>query len=59
MIISGGQSMIGGTSFIVLAHDPTMGITSLAGYAAFGALYYLIAAIRLSKNSASKTKTPL
>ncbi len=51
--------MIGGTSFIVLAHDPTMGITSLAGYAAFGALYYLIAAIRLSKNSASKTKTPL
>jgi len=49
MIISGGQSVIGGTSFIILAHDPTKGITSLVGYAAFGAFYYLLAAIRLSK----------
>lgn len=49
MIISGGQSMIGGTSFILLAHDPTKGITSLAGYAAFGAFYYLLAAYRLGK----------
>lgn len=49
MIISGGQSVIGGASFIVLAHAPTMGITSLAGYAAFGAFYYLLAAFRLSK----------
>lgn len=49
MIISGGQSIIGGTSFIVLAHDPTMGITSLAGYAAFGAFYYLLTAFRLGK----------
>jgi len=49
MIISGGQSMIGGTSFILLAHDPTKGVTSLAGYAAFGAFYYLLAAYRLSK----------
>ena len=49
MIISGGQSMIGGTSFILLAHDPTKGISSLAGYAAFGAFYYLLAAFRLSR----------
>lgn len=49
MIISGGQSILGGTSFILLAHDPTMGITSLAGYAAFGAFYYLLAAYRLGK----------
>ena len=49
MIISGGQSMIGGTSFILLAHDPGKGVTSLAGYAAFGAFYYLLAALRLSK----------
>ena len=49
MIISGGQSMIGGISFILLAHDPTKGITSLAGYALFGAFYYLLAAFRLSK----------
>jgi uncharacterized membrane protein HdeD (DUF308 family) len=49
MIISGGQSMVGGTSFILLAHDPTKGIASLAGYAAFGAFYFLLAAIRLSR----------
>jgi len=49
MIISGGQSVAGGVSFIALAHDPTMGITSLAGYAAFGAFYYLLSAFRLSK----------
>lgn len=56
MIISGGQSMIGGTSFILLAHDPTKGITSLAGYAAFGAFYYLLTAFRLSK-TINKTAT--
>lgn len=49
MIISGGQSMIGGSSFIILAHDPSKGITSLAGYAAFGAFYYLLTAFRLFK----------
>jgi uncharacterized membrane protein HdeD (DUF308 family) len=51
MIISGGQSILGGASFILLAHDPTKGITSLAGYAAFGAFYYLLAAFRLSKTA--------
>jgi uncharacterized membrane protein HdeD (DUF308 family) len=49
MIISGGQSVLAGTSFIILAHDPTRGIASLGGYAAFGAFYYLLAAFRLSK----------
>lgn len=55
MIISGGQSVIAGVSFIVLAHAPTMGITSLAGYAAFGAFYYLLAAFRLSKTVNMRT----
>jgi uncharacterized membrane protein HdeD (DUF308 family) len=49
MIISGGQSMLAGTVFIIMAHSPTMGIDSLAGYAVFGAFYFLITAIRLSK----------
>ena len=57
MIISGGQSILGGTSFILLAHDPTKGITSLAGYAAFGAFYYLLAAFRLSKTVKAVTAT--
>lgn len=50
MIISGGQSMIGGTSFILLANDQSKGITGLAGYVAFGAFYYLLAAFRLSSS---------
>jgi len=49
MIISGGQSVIGGTVNIILAHDPTRGIPSLATYVAFGAFYYLLAAFRLSR----------
>jgi hypothetical protein len=49
MIISGGQSTIAGISFILMAHDPAMGIVNLAGYSAFGAFYYLLAAISLSK----------
>jgi uncharacterized membrane protein HdeD (DUF308 family) len=49
MIISGGQSMLAGSVFIVMANSPTMGINSLAGYSAFGAFYFLLAAIRLSK----------
>jgi uncharacterized membrane protein HdeD (DUF308 family) len=49
MIISGGQSMLAGGSFIAMAHEPTSGITTLAGYAAFGAFYFLLSAVRLSK----------
>jgi uncharacterized membrane protein HdeD (DUF308 family) len=46
MIISGGQSIIAGVSFIILTDTP---ITNLAGYSAFGAFYYLLAGFRLSK----------
>lgn len=51
MIISGGQSMLAGVSFIAMAHSPNMGIVNLAGYSAFGAFYYLLAAIRLGKSA--------
>ena len=49
MIISGGQSMLAGVVFIAMAHAPNQGITTLAGYAAFGAFYFLLSAIRLGK----------
>ena len=49
MIISGAQSMVAGGAFIAMAHQPNQGITTLAGYAAFGAFYFLLAAFRLSK----------
>jgi uncharacterized membrane protein HdeD (DUF308 family) len=47
LIISGAQSTLGGVSFILLAHDPTTGLHNLAGYSAFGAFYFLLAAYRL------------
>lgn len=49
MIISGAQSMLAGGAFIAMVHQPNQGITTLAGYAAFGAVYFLITAFRLSK----------
>lgn len=51
MIISGAQSILAGGFFIAMAHDPKMGISALAGYALFGAFYFLLAAIRLSKGA--------
>jgi uncharacterized membrane protein HdeD (DUF308 family) len=49
MILSGGQSVLAGISFVVTAHDPTKGVMNLAGYSAFGAFYFLLAAFRLRK----------
>jgi len=49
MIVSGGQSMLAGAVFIATAHKPDQGIASLVGYAAFGAFYFILAAIRLDK----------
>ncbi len=48
IIISGGQSTIGGLSFIVLSNSP-LGLASLAGYSAFGAFYFILAAITITK----------
>ncbi|MCE6991524.1 hypothetical protein [Dyadobacter sp. CY323] len=49
MIISGGQSMLAGVSIYLQAHTPGTGVNTLAGYAAFGAFYFLLAAFRLRK----------
>jgi len=48
MILSGGQSVLAGAFFIVQAGAPTpQSITSIAGYAAIGALYFLVSAVWL------------
>ena len=49
MIISGAQSMLAGGFIIATAHTPNQGIVSLAGYSAFGAFYFALAAFRLGK----------
>jgi uncharacterized membrane protein HdeD (DUF308 family) len=49
MILSGGQSALAGMFFIVQARMPMPpSITNVAGYAAVGALYFLVSAVWLS-----------
>lgn len=47
MIISGGLSVLAGISFVVTAGAPKTGLTTLGGYSAFGAFWYLLGAILL------------
>ncbi|MDQ0393418.1 DUF308 domain-containing protein [Labrys monachus] len=49
MILSGAQSALAGTFFIVQAQMPTPpSIANIAGYAAVGAFYFLVSAVWLS-----------
>jgi uncharacterized membrane protein HdeD (DUF308 family) len=49
MILSGGQSALAGAFFIVQAQGPmTPSIGTIAGYAAVGAIYFLVSAVWLS-----------
>jgi uncharacterized membrane protein HdeD (DUF308 family) len=49
MILSGGQSALAGAFFIVQAHAPMPpAIAKVAGYAAVGAIYFLVSALLLS-----------
>ena len=48
MIISGGLSVVAGFSFILTSGAPSTGLLTLGGYSAFGAFWYLVAAIWLS-----------
>lgn len=51
MILSGGISVLAGSSFIVMASgaDPTL--ANLAGYAAIGGIFFLVSALRLGRKS--------
>jgi uncharacterized membrane protein HdeD (DUF308 family) len=57
MIISGAQSMLAGGFIIATAHSAKEGIVSLVGYSAFGAFYFLLAAIRLNKTISKESVT--
>jgi hypothetical protein len=47
MIISGGLSVLAGISFVATSGAPKTSLTTLAGYSAFGAFWYLVGAILL------------
>ncbi|MBL0885235.1 hypothetical protein [Myceligenerans indicum] len=47
MILSGGISVLAGGSFIAMAGGPNAMLTSVAGYATLGGIFFLVSALRL------------
>jgi uncharacterized membrane protein HdeD (DUF308 family) len=47
MIISGAISTVAGASFILQASGPGAGLSTLAGYATLGGIFFLVSALRL------------
>ncbi|WP_329138794.1 DUF308 domain-containing protein [Streptomyces sp. NBC_01476] len=48
MIISGGLSVVAGASFAATSDSATSGLSTIAGYSAFGAFWFLVSAVALS-----------
>ena len=48
MIISGGLSVLAGATFAAMSGSATSGLSTIAGYSAFGAFWFLVSAIALS-----------
>jgi uncharacterized membrane protein HdeD (DUF308 family) len=57
MIISGGLSVLAGISFIVTSGAPKTSLTTLAGYSAFGAFWYLVGALLLIRAARKSAET--
>jgi uncharacterized membrane protein HdeD (DUF308 family) len=53
MILSGAISAIAGTAFILQAGTPAASLTSLAGYATIGGVFFLVSALRLHRTAKS------
>ncbi|MFC4118982.1 hypothetical protein [Nonomuraea zeae] len=53
MILSGAISTLAGTTFILQAGTPTASLTTLAGYATIGGVFFLISALRLHRTAKS------
>ncbi|MFF4800830.1 DUF308 domain-containing protein [Streptomyces sp. NPDC001351] len=48
MVISGGLSVLAGISFAAMSASATSSLSSVAGYSAFGAFWFLVSGIALS-----------
>lgn len=57
MILSGSISAVAGTTFIIQAGSSDPSLTSLAGYATLGGIFFLISALRLRPASSSDNRT--
>ncbi|GAB3822772.1 hypothetical protein [Kribbella italica] len=52
MILSGGISVLAGSSFVLMAGGANPSLTTVAGYAILGGVFFLISAIRLHRLAA-------
>ncbi|MFC8358606.1 hypothetical protein ACFUIY_01920 [Streptomyces griseorubiginosus] len=55
MIASGGISVLAGLSFLRQADAPDPSLSSLAGYALLGGIFFLVSALRLGRNAVRST----
>jgi hypothetical protein len=51
MVISGGQSVLAGATVAATSASATSGLSTVAGYSAFGAFWFLVSVIALSVRS--------
>ena len=51
MILSGGLSVLAGTSFIVMAATQGATLKNVAGYAVVGGIFFLVSALRLGRTA--------
>jgi uncharacterized membrane protein HdeD (DUF308 family) len=56
MIISGGLSVIAGVAFASMSGSATSGLSTLAGYSAFGAFWFLVSVIALGLRTRRATR---
>ncbi|WP_329065808.1 hypothetical protein [Amycolatopsis sp. NBC_01480] len=51
MILSGGISVLAGANFILSAGAPNPSLSTVAGYAVLGGIFFLVSAIRLGRSA--------
>ena len=54
MVLSGSISVVAGATFVLMAAGPDASLTSLAGYATLGGVFFLISAIRLHRAAVTR-----
>ncbi|HEY3562348.1 MAG TPA: hypothetical protein VGL05_33005, partial [Kribbella sp.] len=52
MILSGGISVLAGGNFLLSAGKPDPSLTTVAGYAILGGIFFLVSAVRLQRLAA-------
>ena len=51
MVLSGGLSVLAGAAFVAQSGSPSASLTSLAGYATLGGVFFLVSALRLGRSA--------